>query len=339
VTGTTDPLEAATGSSGLPPPDTSSRAGLPADFWERWGMPLALFGLIVVFSLTAPAFLAPRNFINILQQSAVTAIAAVGATIVLISASIDISQGAIMATAGIIAVLLIADAGVPDVVAIMLALVVGLLLGSLNGVLAEKVRIPAFIATLGAALVIRGLAFSITGGVSTGLSEDSGDFLKWLGRGFVGPIPVPVVLTALVYVVASIVMRRTAWGVHTYAIGSNERAARIAGIRVERHRIQVFAVAGLLSALAGVVSSGRLASAAPNALTGAEFGIITAVVLGGVSLYGGRGSVVRTWIAAIFLTTLTNGLILLNVPTFYQQITMGLVLLVALSLDRFRSDR
>lgn len=336
--GSTSPM-AGSSQAGAPRPKSplAGRTHGLGGSWSTWALPLALGTLVVVFGLASQHFLTERNLVNILQQSAVTAIAAAGASVVFIAGGIDISQGAVMATAGIVSVLLIVDTGLPDVVAITLAVAGGLGFGLANGVLAEWVRIPAFIATLGTALVIRGVAFTVTGGVSTGLGQNAGDLLKWIGRGFVGPLPVPVVITIVVYMVVAILMRRTAWGLHTYAVGSNERAARMSGMLVRRHRIGVYAVAGMLSALAGVVASGRLASAAPNALTGAEFDIITAVVLGGVSIYGGRGNVLRTLLAAIFLTTLTNGLVLLNVPSFYQQIATGSVLLIALALDRVRS--
>jgi ribose transport system permease protein len=209
--------------------------------------------------------------------------------------------------------------------------------GLANGFLAEIVRIPAFIATLGTALVIRGVAFVSTEGRSIGLAGENGELLKELGRGFIGPLPVPVIVMVILYGVATWVMSRTTWGLHTYAVGSAEKAARIAGVRVTRHRIEVYAVGGLLAGLAGVVLAGRLASAAPGLATGAEFDIITAVVLGGTSIYGGRGNVLRTLLGAVFLATMTNGLVLLNVPSFYQTITVGAVLLVALSLDRLRS--
>ena len=221
--------------------------------------------------------------------------------------------------------------------AVAIALVVALLFGLANGFLAEIVRIPAFIATLGTALVIRGVAFVSTEGRCIGLSGESGELLKELGRGFIGPLPVPVIVMVILYGVATWVMSRTTWGLHTYAVGSAEKAARIAGVRVTRHRIEVYAVGGLLAGLAGVVLAGRLASAAPGLATGAEFDIITAVVLGGTSIYGGRGNVLRTLVGAIFLATMTNGLVLMNVPSFYQTITVGAVLLVALSLDRLRS--
>jgi len=319
------------------PEQTSARPGVGGDFWARYGVLLALLVMAGVFIVLSDRFLTEDNLVNILRQSAVTAIAAVGATMVLIAGGIDISQGAIMAFAGLAAVVIIEQMGGPDVVAIVVALAFATLFGLANGVLSEAIRIPAFIATLGTALVIRGVAFVYTEGRSIGLSGDAGELLKWLGRGFIGPLPVPVVLMIILYAIATWVMARTTWGLHTYAVGSAERAARIAGVRVSRHRIEVYAVAGLLSGLAGVVLAGRLASAAPGLATGAEFDILTAVVLGGTSIYGGRGNVLRTLLGAVFLTTMTNGLILLNVPSFYQTITVGVVLLVALSLDRLRS--
>lgn len=313
------------------------RIRLGGDFWARYGVPAALVAIAIFFALTSPQFLTEANMVNILRQSAVIALAAVGATMVLISGGIDISQGAVMSLSGLSAVVLVQQFGVADPLAILIALIIGTLLGLANGLLAEGVRIPAFIATLGTALVIRGIAFVYTEGRSIGLSGGAGEILTWLGRGFVGPLPVPVVLMLILYVVAAGVMARTAWGLHTYAIGSAERAARIAGVRVGLHRVQVYSVAGLMSGIAGVVLAGRLASAAPGLASGAEFDILTAVVLGGTSIYGGRGNVLRTLLGAVFLTTLTNGLILLNIPTFYQMIMVGVVLLAALSLDRLRS--
>ncbi|MBK8021243.1 MAG: ABC transporter permease [Chloroflexi bacterium] len=316
------------------------RSLMGRNFWGRFGVPIAWLMVVIFFTSQSDAFLTENNVINILRQSAVVAIAAVGTTIVLISGGIDISQGAIMALAGIAAVVGIETFGLPDGVALIVALTFAAIVGFANGVLAERIRIPAFIATLGSALVVRGIGFVYTEGRSIGFGRGeniTGEFVQWLGKGFIGPIPVPVVLMIALYVAAAIVMSRTTWGLHTYAIGSAERAARVAGLRVQRHRIQVYVLAGVLSGLAGVVLAGRLASASPSLGSGAEFDVLTAVVLGGTSIYGGRGNVARTLIGALFLTTLTNGLILLNVPTFYQQITVGIVLLGALTLDRLQS--
>jgi ribose/xylose/arabinose/galactoside ABC-type transport system permease subunit len=327
-------------------PATEEEAGRSAwgrllgdgDFWARFGVPIALLLIAVAFTLLSDDFLSSRNLWNIARQSSVIAVAAIGATLVLISGGIDISQGAIMAFAGLTAVVGIEQFNLPTVVAVLLALVVAGAFGLINGLLAERVAIPAFIATLGTALVIRGFAFVYTEGRSIGLSGDNGDALRFLGQGFVGVAPVPVLVMALLYIVAHQVMRRSVWGLHTYAIGSSQRAAEVAGLRVKTHRTIVFGAAGLCSGLAGVLLAGRLGSAAPSLAAGAEFDILTAVVLGGTSIYGGRGSVLRTLLGAVLLATLTNGLVLLNVPSFYQPVTVGFVLLIALSMDRLRSS-
>jgi ribose transport system permease protein len=313
---------------------------LGRNFWGRYGVPIALLLLIVFFTSQSSAFLTESNMINILRQSAVVAIAAIGTTMVLIVGGIDISQGAIMALSGITAVAGIQTFGLPDGVVLVIALLFAAFVGCINGIFAERVRIPAFIATLGTSLVVRGIGFVYTEGRSIGFGRGenvTGEFIQWLGKGFIGPIPVPVILMIVLYVLAAVIMQRTTWGMHSYAIGSSERSARIAGLRVQWHRIQVYTLAGVLSGLAGVVLAGRLASASPGLGSGAEFDVLTAVVLGGTSIYGGRGNIVRTLIGALFLTMLTNGLILLNVPTFFQQITVGIVLLGALTLDRLRS--
>jgi ribose transport system permease protein len=325
-------------SEGGTPAPLASRLG--RNFWARYGVPVALLVLIAFFTTQSSAFMTDSNIMNILRQSSVLAIAAIGATVVLISAGIDISQGAIMALSGIIAVVSVQTMGLPDGVGLIVALFAAAAVGCVNGLLAEYVRIPAFIATLGTALVVRGIGFVYTEGRSIGFGRGdnaTGEFIQWLGKGFVGPVPVPVVLMVVLYLIAWVVMQRSTWGMHTYAIGSSERAARVAGLRVTRHRIQVYVLAGVLSGLAGVVLAGRLGSASPSLGAGVEFDILTAVVLGGTSIYGGKGNIFRTLIGALFLATLTNGLILMNVPTFYQQISVGVVLLAALTLDRLQS--
>lgn len=333
MTGTSVATANGVGSEG--PPVTGRSVG---EFWSVYGVPFALLAVTIVFAVSAKGFLSSDNLINVFRQSAVTAIAAAGVTMVLVSGAIDISQGAVMAATGLTAVSLVERSGVPDIVAILIALILAVLMGAGNGLLAERLRIPAFIATLGTALVIRGVAFVRTEGRSIGFSTGNGDVISWLGRGYIGPIPAPIVVMLIVYVGATAVMSRTVWGLHTYSVGSSEKASRIAGVRVARHRISIYAAAGGLSGLAGVVLAGRLGSANPGLATGAEFDILTAAVLGGTSIYGGKGNVLRTFVGALFLSVLTNGLILLKVPTFYQPITVGIVLLAALSIDRLRSD-
>ncbi len=318
---------------------TKSRIAIPLGFWSRYGVPLAWLVLLVFFSLTSDVFLKSDNWINILRQTAVTGIAAIGATIVLISGGIDISQGATIAMAGVVTINTVEKGGWPDGLAIIAGMSVGLVVGLCNGLLVEKVRIPAFIATLGMMLIVRGGAFVYTLGRSTGLSSGNGETLKWIGKGFIGPLPVPVIIMLCLYLVAFIVMRETVWGLRAYAVGSDVNATRLAGVNTQRQRISVYIISGLLSAIAGVVLAGRLTSAAPGTATGIEFDILTAVVLGGTSIYGGRGNVLRTLLGAVFLVTVYNGMLLLNVPTFWQQVAQGFVLLGALALDQLQNRR
>lgn len=321
-------------------PNPGPLASLRRDFWSRYGVPVALVVMLVFFSFESGAFLTQSNIMNILRQSSVLAIAAIGTTIVLICGGIDISMGAIMALSGIVAVVGVQTMGIADPVSLVLALIAAAIVGYVNGVLAERIRIPAFIATLGTSLVVRGVAFVYTEGRSIGFGRGegaSGQVIQWIGKGFIGAVPVPVVLMIVLYIAGWIVMQRSTWGMHTYAIGSSERAARVAGLKVTRHRVQVYVLAGILSGLAGVILAGRLGSASPSLGNGVEFDILTAVVLGGTSIYGGKGNIGRTLIGALFLSTLTNGLILMNVPTFYQEISQGAVLLLALTLDRLQS--
>lgn len=308
------------------------------NFWPRFGVPLAMALLVVAFTSQSSVFLTWANWRNILLEASIIGIASVGATLVLISGGIDISQGPVIALAGIIAVSFLDAATVPGFVAVGVAVTFGAFVGATNGFLAEWVKIPSFMATLAVGLAIRGIAFVWTGGRPVALPEPGGATLESLGRDFLGPLPIAVVVMLALYVVAALVMSQTVWGYHTYAMGSNPSASRLSGLRVTRQRIQIYTLAGMLSATAGVVLAGRLASANPNVAQGAEFDIITAVVVGGTSIFGGRGNVLRTLMGVLFLVMLTNGLILLDISSFYQRIAVGAILIGALALDRLRAS-
>lgn len=290
---------------------------------------------VTYFATQSPTFLTVDNVRIILLQSSVLGVAAVGATMALIGGRLDISQGAVISVIGVLVATFSAN-GMSPYLAILLSLLAGAVLGAINGALSEAFVIPAFIATLGTALILRGAAQVYTQGQSVAFGPEGADVWNSLGFGRVGFVPVSVIVMVLVFAVAWFVMRRTAWGMRTYAIGSSARASRVAGVRVRRHRIQLFVVAGVLSALAGVLLAARLGSGAPNNGQGAEFDIFAAVVLGGTSLFGGRGGIPRTFLGIVFLATLSNGLVVTNVSSFYQGIVTGSVLLGALALDRLR---
>lgn len=318
--------------------DRVRNGGNPIQTVAQIAIPIALVFIIIWFTLSADTFLSFENAQNIMRQSAVLLIAAVGLTVILICGGIDISQGAVMAASGLVAISA-ANVGIPDVVSILLALATGAGIGAINGLLAEWIRIPALMATLGVALVIRGLSFVATEGRSVSADAGRGELLDWIGRSEILGIPTPFAIAGLLALIAGVALRFTVWGKHGYAIGGNPRAARAVGISVHRYRWLAYIFGATSSALAGVVLAGRLGSASPSAASTIEFDVITAVVLGGVSIFGGVGKMWRVAIAALFLATLSNGLIQMNVPAFWSGVVTGGVFLVALSLDRLGRGR
>jgi ribose/xylose/arabinose/galactoside ABC-type transport system permease subunit len=304
------------------------------DFWPKWGVPLGFIAMCIYFATQSPVFFTVGNFATIFQQASITGIAAIGATIVLLGGNLDISQGSVMAIAGVVAVKLL-NSGVPVFLVIPAALAVGLAAGALISFLVITLRVPSFIASLGAMLSVRGLAFVVTAGISTGLTAGIAPAIVTLGQGRIGEIPVPAILMVVLFLIFALLMTQTVWGVRIAALGSSEDATRLAGVRPAGIVYSTFMVAGALSAVAGLLLVGRLTSAAPQTATGIEFDILTAVVLGGASIYGGKASVLRTLLGAIFVVTLYNGMLLLGVPSFFQMMANGLALVAALALNQF----
>lgn len=309
------------------------------EFWSLYGIPIALVLVCVYLSFASEAFLTQRNITNIIVQSSVIAIAGLGTAIVFISGGVDISQGGVMVVSGLVTVAGAEHFGLPVGLALILGLGVGMAIGLLNGVLAQVVRIPPFIATLGTGFIATGLAYVYTNGQSISLTTEQGGVVQALGQGYVGDIPVLAIVLVVTYLAGSWVMSTQRWGLWTYAIGSSERAAQYCGINVLTHRLQVYTVAGLMSGLAGVLVAGRLGAASPAVGITANFDVITAVVLGGISLFGARGHVSRAIIGALFTSTTLNGMTLLNIQVFWQQVVIGTALLGALALDRLGSSK
>lgn len=290
---------------------------------------LILIALCAVFALLDPNFLGVNNIQNVLRQVAVTAIVAAAVTLVMVSGGLDLSVGGVVALSGVSAALLVAG-GVPVWLAFIGGVVVGLLVGLVNGLLVVGLGINSVIATLGTMTITRGIAQLLTNG--SPVHKVPSEF-RWLGTGFLGPIPIPVLIMVVVVVVFVVIQKRTLIGKYTFAIGSNVDAARLAGIRVNKVRIQVFVLAGGMSGLGGVILASRLNSGQPNAGIGFEFAVIVAAVLGGTSLAGGEGRVSGTLIGALIVGVLGNGLNLLGVQTFWQNVVEGFVLILAVGLD------
>ncbi len=298
--------------------------------WARLGLALTFLGLCAALSLLSPRFLTPGNLINVVRQASVNGIIAVGMTMVILTGGIDLSVGSVLAFTGVVAASLVTD-GQPPALAMASALLLGSLLGAWNGVAIAYLRIPPFIATLGMMTIARGLALSYTQGRPiTGFPES----FRWLGAGWVGPLPVPILLMALVFGMGGVLLGYTIFGEHLRAIGSNPTAAQAAGIPIRRRLVLTYGWSGFLAALAGLVLIGRLDSAPPTLGLGYEFDAIAAVVIGGTPLTGGEGWLGGTLIGALIIGVLNNGINLLNIPSFYEQVFKGGVIAAALLLHR-----
>jgi len=321
---------------------TAAVRELPSRDWRAialdYGIYVILLAFVVVMALLSPNFLQTRNLLNIVVQASTVAVIAVGATMVILLAEIDLSVGSVAALAGAVTAGILelgADAVAPGPIwvtlAVLAGLAIGTALGAVNGILTVWGGIPSFIVTLGMLSVARGLTLLYTGGRPIfGL----GDAFARIAYGNLGPVPVPIVILVVLYTLAALFLHTTQLGRYIYAAGTNRRAVALAGVNVNQLKVGVYALAGTLAGLGGVLLTSRLDSAQPTAATGWELDVIAAVVLGGTSLYGGRGAVVKTLVGAILLQLISNGLNLLNVQAYWQQITKGGVILAALMLER-----
>jgi ribose transport system permease protein len=301
-------------------------------------------GFIVIFilwcvflSLATDAFLTPLNLFTVLRQTAIVSIVAIGEMLVMLIGGMDVSLAAILGFTGVLATGLMTRNGLPAPLAIMIAIGMGGLVGLANGFLVTKVRINAVIATLGMMYVLNGIAYTYTRG-QTLYGEQMGS-IGFLSRSSIGPVPLPVILMFLFYIVFYIILNHSIFGARLYAVGNNDKASWLAGIRVDRLKIIVFVLAGLLAGVGGVMQASRQGSATAGMGDEFLFPILTSVILGGISLSGGKGKIQNTLIAAIFLVTLTNGMILLGITIYAQRIISGVILIIALSLDRLRTIR
>ncbi|WP_346355498.1 ABC transporter permease [Azotosporobacter soli] len=294
-----------------------------------------LLGLVLLsgaMALLSDRFLDVNNLLNVARQVSINAIISVGMTMVILTGGIDLSVGSTVALAGsVTAGLLTAGQGMST--AILAGLVIGVVLGCFNGFLITRANVPPFIATLGTMTAARGFTLVYTDGRPiTGMD----DAFRFLGGGYIAGIPVPVVLMIIVFAAAYVVLRQTKFGRYVYAIGGNEEAARLSGIHTKKILLSVYSIAGLLAGFSGIIMASRLNSAQPTAGVSFELDAIAAVVLGGTSLSGGMGTIGGTLIGALIIGILDNGLNLLNVSSFYQQVAKGAVILLAVIVDNRR---
>ncbi|MFO7322408.1 MAG: ribose ABC transporter permease [Chloroflexota bacterium] len=303
-------------------------------FFQRYGLLLSLLLLCVALALASDRFLTADNIVNILRQSAINGIIAVGMMLVILTRGIDLSVGSVLALSTVIAADLLRNSGLPPFQAVLVALVAGSALGLINGALVAYVNIPPFIATLGMMTFARGAALFYTQGQPvTGLGA-LGEGLRMLGSADLFGIPMPIIVAGVVFVLGYLLLNHTVLGRQIFALGDNEDAAYLSGLPVKQLKLFVYTAAGFLSALAGIILIGRLNSAQPTAGQGFEFDAIAAVVVGGTSFDGGEGTIWGTLIGVLIIGIMNNGLNLLDVSAFYQDIAKGVVIALALLLHR-----
>ena len=310
---------------------TSSKIDVKKIF-SRLGPLLALVVLVILVTIMSPTFVSPANLLNLLRQVSINAVIAFGMTFVILTGGIDLAlSGAV--TASMLA------SGFAAPLALLAGLVLGAIFGLLNGILIAYGKAAPFIATLATMTIFRGATYVFTNGNPiTGAKMNSSFLFQFMGRGYLFGIPFPIIIMLVAYGVLFVLLHKTSFGRKTYALGGNETAARIAGVRTKMVTMLIYTISGLMAAIAGIILTSRLSSAQPDAGTSYEMDAIAAVVLGGTSLAGGKGRIFGTLIGALIIGTLNNGMNLLGISSFYQQIVKGIVILIAVLLDRRSSN-
>jgi inositol transport system permease protein len=316
---------------------------------KQFGPLLFLLGLMAAFGATNENFLSQINLFNVARQVSITGLIALGMTFVILTAGIDLSVGSLLAFCGMVAAI-VAKGGAANTLSLssngavgygwlaaaLAALAVGTLAGGLQGLLITRLRVPPFVVTLGGLTIFRGLTLTLSGG---GPISGFSPAMRWFGTGLIGPVPVPVAIFALAAVLCHVVLGYTRFGRAVYAVGGNAEAARLSGVRVDRVLVAVYMIVGLFCGLAAFVLSARLNSAEAVAGIGYELTVISAVVIGGTSLFGGIGGVGGTVVGAALIGVLVNGLVLNNVSSYTQQVVIGLILIAAVAFDRWLKSR
>ena len=297
---------------------------------------VAMFIFLTVFPTTRSTFLTPKNMFNILRQNASNLFLATGMTMVIILGGIDLSVGSVIALSGVVAAGCVVNFGLSEAVGFIAAVAVGAAVGLFNGFIICKTDIPPFIVTLASMNITKGIALVLTGGAPIRCMTDA---FKFPGAGYVGPVPTPVILMVVIFVIAALMINKTQLGRHIYAVGGNVQAAKFSGISVQKVKFIVYAYTGVMAGIAGVVIASRLYSGQPTAGDGAEMDAIASVVVGGTSMSGGSGRIGGTLIGVLIIGVLNNGLNLMGVDSNFQYIVKGLVILLAVYVDFLRNKK
>ncbi|MDI9440439.1 ABC transporter permease [Candidatus Darwinibacter acetoxidans] len=302
-------------------------------FRKELGALTALILLCVVMSFASPYFFSLTNLMNILRQSTLIGIVAAGMTMIIITGGIDLSVGSVLSLSSCLTAGMIIFYGWNVWLSVILGILIGAVFGLINGLLITQIPLPPFIATLGIMGVARGFAFVYTGGAPIYTLPKS---FRYLGQGMIGPVPFPVLLMLVIYVIFYLLLKRTKLGRYAYAIGGNEEAAILSGIPVAKYKVIVYSLTSALAALAGMILAARLDAATSVAGDGFELDVIAAVVIGGTSMSGGQGGVIGSLIGALIMGVVRNGLNLLLVSSHWQRVILGLIILLAVTVDVLR---
>lgn len=302
----------------------------------QYGIFVAFVVICFILSLITPQFLTVSNWTIIVTQVSINALLAFGVTFVIITGGIDLSLGSIVAVAGIVAAMMAHPDTYPVIVPIVAGLLAGVFVGAFNGFVITKSKIAPFIVTLGTMTIGRGLALILSKGRPISNLSDSFNFI---GGGNIFGIPFPIIVLVVAFVTCAIILKKTILGRYIYAVGGNEQAAKAAGINVNQIKMAVYSICGLLSGLAGILLTSRITTGQPNAGAGFELDAIAAAIIGGTSTSGGTGTMTGTLIGALLIGVISNGLDLLNVTSYYQQVVMGVIIIGAVVLDSWNQKR
>lgn len=307
-------------------------------FWasNESGILLVLLTMSILLGIVRPQFVSSYNLAMVVRQFSFVTIVALGQTLVLLSGGIDLSVGSVAGLCGILSAWLMVNTGIDPYVTIVVGVFAGSLCGLINGLLITKVKLNPFIVTLATGEIFGGLIMVITKGWAIMSLPEK---VFFLGQGMVGPVPVPVIIMALLAVFFTYILRNTPFGRHIYAIGGNEAASRLVGIQVDKVKTLVYVISGTLSAFAGIILVCRLTSGQPTIGQNWVMPSVTAAIIGGTSLSGGEGTVVGTVIGAALMGVLANAIVLLNVSAYWERVITGVVVLLAVALDRLRASR
>jgi len=296
---------------------------------------IALIILMAVITIINSNFLTANNLLNLLLQVTSNALIAFGMTFVILTGGIDLSVGSILALSSALTAGLLGS-GMPVTLAILISLILGCILGVMNGLLISYGKLAPFIVTLATMTIFRGATLVYTNGnpITKGLSDTF--LFQFLGQGYIVGIPFPVIIMFIVFIILYVLLHKTAFGKSVYAIGGNEKAAYISGVKLNKVKIIIYSISGIMASISGLIITSRLSSAQPTAGASYEMDAIAAVVLGGTSLSGGKGRILGTLIGALIIGVLNNGLNIIGVSAFWQQVVKGVVILIAVLIDRFK---